>query len=109
MSNFKMSRNCTRQTLLQFALVGVFSVAAFAPVTSIAQIQSDPGHWSNTQNTVWKNSTGLCWRPGAWTPANGDAECGPEVVAKAEVPAEKPAEAPVLVVCFFFFFVVVVV
>jgi OOP family OmpA-OmpF porin len=94
MSNFKISYSGAHRTLLQSALVAVFSVAALAPATSMAQAQNDPGHWYNSQGIVWKNSTGLCWRSGAWTPANATAECDPELMAKAEVPAEKHVETP---------------
>jgi OOP family OmpA-OmpF porin len=93
MSNFKKPRISAHNTLLQSALVTMFTVAAFAPATSIAQAQNDPGHWYNSQGIVWKNSTGLCWRSSAWTPANASAECDPELMAKAEAPAPKLAEA----------------
>lgn len=94
MSASKKSCNGTHKTLLQSALIAVFSVAAFAPAISIAQTQNDPGHWYNSQGIVWKNSTGLCWRSGSWTPANATAECDPSLMAKAEVPAEKRVETP---------------
>jgi OOP family OmpA-OmpF porin len=96
MSNFKMPRSSAsaRKTLLQSALVAVFTVAAFGPATSMAQVQNDPGHWYNPNGIVWKNSTGLCWRSGSWTPANATAECDPELMAKAEAPAPKLAVAP---------------
>lgn len=94
MSNFKMPCNGARRTLVQSAVMAVFTVAAFAPATSMAQAQNDPGHWYNSQGVVWKNSTGLCWRSSSWTPANASAECDPELMAKAEEPAPKVAEAP---------------
>ena len=94
MSNSITSCNGARKTLLQSALIIVFSAAAFAPVTGMAQAVNDPGHWYNSQGIVWKNSTGLCWRSGSWTPANATPECDPELMAKAEVPAEKRVEAP---------------
>ncbi|OGB26758.1 MAG: hypothetical protein A3I66_21615 [Burkholderiales bacterium RIFCSPLOWO2_02_FULL_57_36] len=94
MKNQNTSCNGTRKTLLQSALIVVFSAAAFAPATGMAQAVNDPGHWYNSQGIVWKNSTGLCWRSGAWTPANATPECDPELMAKAEVPAEKRAEIP---------------
>jgi OOP family OmpA-OmpF porin len=72
MSNFKISYSGAHRTLLQSALVAVFSVAALAPATSMAQAQNDPGHWYNSQGIVWKNSTGLCWRSGAWTAGKCD-------------------------------------
>ncbi|MGH8727229.1 MAG: OmpA family protein [Burkholderiales bacterium] len=43
---------------------------------------------------VWKNSTGLCWRAGYWTPAQAIEECDPDLVKKPEPPAAAPAPAP---------------
>jgi OOP family OmpA-OmpF porin len=96
MSNLKITRNDARRTLLQSALFAVFTVAAFVPVTSMAQAQNDPGHWYSTEGKVWKNPNGLCWRSGSWTPANASAECDPELMPKAEAPAPAPilAAAP---------------
>jgi OOP family OmpA-OmpF porin len=94
MTASKKSRNGIYRTLLQSALIAVFSVAAFAPVIATAQVRNDPGHWVNSQGIVWKNSTGLCWRSGTWTPAQATAECEPELMAKAETPTEKRVEAP---------------
>lgn len=94
MTNFKTARNNARKTLLQSALIAAFTVAAFAPTISMAQTQNKPNHWHNSQGIVWKNSTGLCWRSGSWTPADATAECDPELMAKAEIPAPKVVEAP---------------
>ena len=43
---------------------------------------------------VVKNSTGLCWRTGYWTPAMATAECDPDLVPKKAAPAPAPAAAP---------------
>jgi OOP family OmpA-OmpF porin len=44
---------------------------------------------------VWKNTTGLCWRSGYWTPALAIEECDPDLVKKPEpVPAAAPAPEP---------------
>jgi OOP family OmpA-OmpF porin len=94
MPNFKMPCNNARKTLLQSALIAVVTVAALAPATSMAQAQNDPGHWYNPQGIVWKNSTGLCWRSGSWTPANATAECDPELMPRAEAPVPILAAAP---------------
>jgi OmpA-OmpF porin, OOP family len=96
MSNLKTPLNSTHKTLLQSALLAVFAVVAFTPAVSMAQTKTDPGNWHNPTGTVWKNSTGLCWRSGSWIPANGAAECDPDLMAKAEpaaAPAPKMAEA----------------
>jgi OmpA-OmpF porin, OOP family len=81
-------------SLLQSALIAAFTIAAFAPSIGMAQARNDSGHWYNSQDIVWKNSTGLCWRSSSWTPANATAECDPELMAKADIPAPKMAEAP---------------
>jgi OOP family OmpA-OmpF porin len=97
MPNFKTPCNTPRKTLLQSALIAVVAVAAFAPTISMAQSQNDPGHWYNAQGgMVWKNSTGLCWRSGSWTPADATAQCDPDLMPKAEAPAPAPiiAAAP---------------
>ncbi len=70
------------------ASLGLFSTAAHA------QDAADKGgYWVDSSKAlVWKNSTGLCWRAGYWTPAMAIAECDPDLVKKPEAP--KPA-APV--------------
>lgn len=93
MSISKSSCNGVRRSLMQSALIAVFSMAAFAPATGMAQAVNDPGHAYNSQGIAWKNSTGLCWRTGSWTPANATAECDPDLMTKAEAPAEQRAEA----------------
>ncbi|MFZ1851945.1 MAG: OmpA family protein [Nitrosomonas sp.] len=44
---------------------------------------------------VARNTTGLCWRTGYWTPAMAIPECDPELFKKVEVAAAPPAPAPV--------------
>ncbi len=60
-----------------------------------AAAQDKQGYWTNpaSGNTVWKNSTGLCWRAGYWTPAMAIAECDPDLMPKAP-PAPSPAAPP---------------
>jgi len=93
MSHIKTPLNGAGKTLLQTALFAIVSAAALAPSTSMAQAANEPNHGHNSQGLVWKNSTGLCWRSGSWTPADATAECDPELMAKAEVPPSKPMEA----------------
>ena len=45
-------------------------------------------------NIVVKNSTGLCWRTGYWTPAMATTECDPDLVPKKAEPAPAPVVAP---------------
>ena len=43
-------------------------------------------NWRSASGEVWKNSTALCWRAGAWTPATAAAGCDGAIVA-APLPA----------------------
>lgn len=92
MSTFKISKNTARKTLMQSALIAAFTVAAFAPLSSMAQVTNDPGHLYDARGVVVKNSTGLCWRTSAWTPAMATAECEPELMPKPVAAAPKAAE-----------------
>ena len=44
-----------------------------------------------SDNVTVKNSTGLCWRTGFWTPAMATLECDPDLVPKKAAPAPAPA------------------
>ena len=61
-----------------------------------AVAQDKQGYWTNpaSGNTVWKNSTGLCWRAGYWTPAMAIAECDPDLVPKPPAPPAPPVVTP---------------
>lgn len=54
-------------------------------------------NWTSSSGDVVKNSTGLCWRNGAWTPATSHPECDgaikPEPKVAVTIPAPK-VEAP---------------
>jgi OOP family OmpA-OmpF porin len=63
------------------------------------------GYWGNgTDNVIWHNSYGECWRTGTWTKEQAVAECeggapkkaepAPAPVAAAAAPAAAPAPAP---------------
>ena len=76
-------------------MVAVGVVLSASSLNAVAQDKA--GYWTNpaSGNTVWKNSTGLCWRAGYWTPAMAIAECDPDLVPKAPAPAPAPvAPAP---------------
>jgi OOP family OmpA-OmpF porin len=45
---------------------------------------------------VARNSTGLCWRTGFWTPAKAIYECDPDLVKQPEQIVEAPPPAPVV-------------
>jgi OOP family OmpA-OmpF porin len=52
-------------------------------------------NWRSTSGDVVKNSTGLCWRNSAWTPATAATGCDGAIVKAAEpVAAPAPAKAP---------------
>jgi OOP family OmpA-OmpF porin len=70
-------------------LIAVSILAAFLPGIANAL----PGYLTDTDGKVVKNSYGLCWRTGSWTPAMAIAECDPDFVKTADVPAPKLAEA----------------
>jgi OOP family OmpA-OmpF porin len=55
-------------------------------------------NWRSTSGEVVKNSTGLCWRDSAWTPATAAPGCDGAIVKAAEpvaAPKAAPAPAPV--------------
>ncbi|HKY01938.1 MAG TPA: OmpA family protein [Burkholderiales bacterium] len=70
-------------------LLGSLCTQAVAQVKPLAYMQDSRG-------VVVKNSTGLCWRTGYWTPAQATEECDPDLVKKptvAEAPTPVPAPA----------------
>jgi OOP family OmpA-OmpF porin len=75
-------------------LLAASAATSLMSVAGLAAAQDKAGYWTNpaSGNTVWKNSTGLCWRAGYWTPAMAIAECDPDLVPKA--PAPTPAAPP---------------
>ncbi len=88
-----------RTTASKLALAVTLSISATA---AFAQADNS-GYWvDSSKSLVWKNSTGLCWRAGYWTPAMANAECdadllpkpAPAPVAAAPAPAPVPAPAP---------------
>ncbi|HEY8069387.1 MAG TPA: OmpA family protein [Burkholderiales bacterium] len=83
-------------TPLLIAACAALSLASFS-----ASAQSTSGYWTQGGTTVWKNSTGLCWRAGYWTPAMATTECDPDLMPKEMAappppppPAPKPAPKP---------------
>ena len=58
--------------------------------TGFAQ-QATGGYWTapGSGNLTWKNSTGLCWRAGYWTPAMATSECDADLL-----PPKPPAPPP---------------
>jgi len=71
----------------------VAAAVAMLAVPFNAAAQSKQGYWTEPAggDLVWKNSTGLCWRAGYWTPAMAIVECDPDLVPKPPAP---PRAAP---------------
>jgi OOP family OmpA-OmpF porin len=94
-----MKKISTKNTLIGIILIpAMFSGAVLAHETG-------DGHDDNTvkkaeaygvdgRGEIWRNTTGLCWRTGYWTPAMAIHECDPDLVKKPEVVAAAPAPAP---------------
>ena len=79
-------------TLVTGAIAATMASAAFG--------QADPknsAYWLEQYGTpdanVWRNSTGLCWRAGYWTPAMAIKECDPDLFP-VKAPAPAPAVTP---------------
>jgi OOP family OmpA-OmpF porin len=76
----------------------IAAAAALIAVPLGASAQSKQGYWVQPgTDLVWKNSTGLCWRAGYWTPSMAIAECDPDLmprVAPPPPPPPPPAAAP---------------
>lgn len=69
----------------QLALVLTSASFALGIGASTANAAVGEGYWAASGEYV-KNSTGLCWRAGYWTPAMATAECDPDLVPKKERP-----------------------
>ncbi len=75
---------------------------ALSAMPFTASAQSKQGYWTEggAEGPVWKNSTGLCWRAGYWTPAMAIEECDPDLMPKPVAtptpppPPPPPAPAP---------------
>lgn len=68
--------------------IGVADRQGFAPAEKAEAYAVDDN------GTVARNSTGLCWRTGYWTPAMAIYECDPDLVKQPEKVAEAPAPIP---------------
>ncbi len=54
------------------------------------------GYTVDDNGVVARNSTGLCWRTGYWTPAMAIYECDPDLVSQPEKVVEAPVPAPII-------------
>ena len=66
-------------------------VAMSATSLNVAAQSNDANWRAGAGSPHWKNSTGMCWRAGFWTPAMAIAECDPDLMPK---PAAKPRAVP---------------
>ncbi len=96
-----MKKISAKNTLIGMVLIpAMFSGAALALEPSIDKYDQDrtikkpAGYGVDDRGVVARNTTGLCWHTGYWTPAMAIPECEPDLVKKPEVVAEAPAPAP---------------
>jgi len=60
-----------------------------------SQVEKTEAYAVDDNGVVARNSTGLCWRTGYWTPAMAIYECDPDLVKLPEKIAEAPAPVPI--------------
>ncbi len=75
----------------------MFSGAVLAQSTNIDQnpsVKKPEAYGVDDRGVVARNTTGLCWRTGYWTPAMAIQECDPDLFKKEVVAAPAPAPAP---------------
>ena len=93
-----MKKMSAKNTLIGMILIpAMFSGAVLAQVTVIDQdhtIKKPKAYAVDDRGVITRNTTGLCWHTGYWTPAMAIHECDPDLVKKEEV-AAAPAPAPV--------------
>ena len=83
-------------------LTGFAAALALSATPAMAQTQRPQVYGSDSAGQVVKNSTGLCWRTGYWTPAGAAADkewgcqCDKDLIAKeiCEPPPPPPPPAP---------------
>jgi OOP family OmpA-OmpF porin len=73
----------------QFGLV-LATALALGMGANTANANVGEGYWGASGDYV-KNSTGLCWHAGYWTPAMATTECDPDLVPKKPMAAPAPA------------------
>ena len=92
-----MKKISTKNTLIGMVLIpAMFSGAVLAQATGIDQDQSvkkPEAYGVDDRGVVARNTTGLCWQTGYWTPAMAIPECDPDLAKKAEVAAAPAAAA----------------
>lgn len=81
---------------LVIAASAVASFAASAQVTDIKAATPNSAYVQDGRGVVARNSTGLCWRTGYWTPADAVPGCDAPLVVEQPQAAPAPAPAPVV-------------
>lgn len=82
-----------KSSTIKIILACLAAVPAVFSGAVMAQSKTD-AYLVDGRGLVAKNSTGLCWRTGYWTPAQAIAECDPDIVKAPPKAAEPPPEAP---------------
>jgi OOP family OmpA-OmpF porin len=93
-----MKKISAKKTLMGMILIpAMFSGAALAQETVIDQdrtIKKPEAYAVDNRGVVTRNTTGLCWHTGYWTPAMAIPECDPDLTKKPEEVAAAPVAAP---------------
>lgn len=79
---------------LVFAASAVVAMSAHAQ-TDIKAAKPNSAYAQDASGNIVRNSTGLCWRTGYWTPADAVPGCDGALVAAAAPAAPAAAPAPV--------------
>lgn len=94
-----MKKMSAKNTLIGMILIpAMFSGAVLAQVAGIDQdrtVKKPEAYGVDDRGVVARNTTGLCWQTGYWTPAMAIPECEPDLIKKPEV-AAAPPPAPVV-------------
>ncbi|MCE7915766.1 MAG: OmpA family protein [Nitrosomonas sp. PRO4] len=85
-------------TLIVMIFVSVlFSGAALAQMSLVDQdlsVKKPEAYGVDDRGVVTRNTTGLCWHTGYWTPAMAIPECEPDLAKKVEAAAPPPPPPP---------------
>lgn len=92
-----MKKMSTPKTLIGMAFIPMLlSGAIVAQAAMQSGVDQDPSlnkidaYAVDDRGIVTRNTTGLCWRTGYWTPAIAIPECDPELFKKPEVAVAPP-------------------
>ncbi|MBP6057842.1 MAG: OmpA family protein [Nitrosomonas sp.] len=92
-----MKKMSAKNTLIGMILIpAMFSGAVLAQVAGIDQdrtVKKPEAYGVDDRGVIARNTTGLCWQTGYWTPAMAIPECEPDLIKKPEVAV---APAPVV-------------